>query len=64
MSSSLEELVSFFSITNNNFLLIMKLGIRSSQGTISPLQVGFDECEPIQSQMILDEDIQQSKICG
>lgn len=63
MSSSLEELVSFFSITNN-FLLIMKLGIHSSQGTISPLQVGFDECEPIQSQMILDEDIQQSKICG
>lgn len=42
----------------------MKLGIHSSQGTISPLQVGFDECEPIQSQMILDEDIQQSKICG
>lgn len=45
MSSSLEEQGIFFSITNNNFLLIMKLGIRSSQGTISPLQVGFDECE-------------------
>lgn len=41
----------------------MKLEISSSQ-VISPLQVGFDECEPIQSQMILDEDIQQSKICG